>query len=712
LSAAPNKQDKARWEYLLAQLFELSGKYPEAEKYYTKVSSHTVDPILDIYARLYAIRVNKNEEKAIEKNVSELLKMAKRDRYQAYQDIIYYMAAQMHLQGNNVDEAMKLLLKSTVALSNNASQRNRSFLQLATLAYEKKLYKNAAAYYDSLNLTDTSIRNVEAIVARKTSLKNLVTHLIIAERQDSLQHIAAMPEDERKEWVKKLVKQLRKEQGLKEDAAKSTIVAAPISVPNTLFQPGGNAKGEWYFYNASSKTRGLSEFKSRWGNRPNVDNWRRGSTIIAGGANQTLAQQALNNSNGKGDAGLALNFDNLYNNLPLTAAALQLSNDSLQQALFEMGKVYIQQLEDCVSGTATFELLRSKFSQFAKMDEVLFNLYYCYQKNGETAKAAPVKNLLSNNFSASNFTTIVNTGKDPSNQKGNEAATKAYESIYDLFIEGKFAAALSAKKEADSKFGKSYWTPQLLYIESVYYIRQREDSTAIKTLEAILQQFGTTPLAAKATNLIDVLRRRAAIEEELSKMQITRAIDTQNVVTSTVVTPPVAQPNIVAPALNNIKDTVTQQLPPATVNTPQPIDTAAVKPIAVAPLSAYNYSPAEEHFVVLVLNKVDPVFVNEAKNAFIRYNRETYYNKSINAALETIDAENRILLLSPFTNEQEALAYVDKAKPKTSTEILPWLKGGKYSFLIITSKNLSLLKEKKDVEAFRAFLNQFLPGKF
>ncbi len=69
---------------------------------------------MDIYARLFAIRVNKDGgEKTIEKNVAELVKMAKRDKYADYRDIIYYMAAQMQLEGNNVDGAIALLLKST-----------------------------------------------------------------------------------------------------------------------------------------------------------------------------------------------------------------------------------------------------------------------------------------------------------------------------------------------------------------------------------------------------------------------------------------------------------------------------------------------------------------------------------------------------------------------------------------------------------------------
>jgi hypothetical protein len=50
-------------------------------------------------------------------------------------------------------------------------------------------------------------------------LNKLASNLEVIERQDSLLRIAAMPENERKDFVKKIVKDLRKSQGLKgEDA--------------------------------------------------------------------------------------------------------------------------------------------------------------------------------------------------------------------------------------------------------------------------------------------------------------------------------------------------------------------------------------------------------------------------------------------------------------------------------------------------------------
>ncbi|MEI2822300.1 MAG: hypothetical protein V9F02_02575 [Chitinophagaceae bacterium] len=335
------------------------------------------------------------------------------------------------------------------------------------------------------------------------------------------------------------------------------------------------------------------------------------------------------------------------------------------------------------------------------MDEVIFNLYFCYQKNGATTKAADIKKLMETNFPASNYTTIVTTGKDPL-AKGNQSdATKAYEKVYDEFIEGNFEAAIADKKLADSQYGKNYWTPQLMYIEAVYYIKQRKDSTAHSILSDLISSFDGTPLAIKATNLRSVLARRAQIEEELKNLVVTRNEDT--VATKT--------PDIYWVNTQQPKPDTTQKLnlgnQPTTDNNK---NNNNQKPDV--PIGNYTFNAADAHLVIFILNKVDPVYVNESKNAFARYNRETYYNKPMTAVLSELDTENKLLLISPFKNAAEALDYVEKTKSKVSSEIVPWMKAGKYSFIIATEKNLNILTASKDLELYKSFLNQHFPGKF
>ncbi len=726
LSNANSKTEKARWEYLLAQLYEKTDKHQQAENWYNKSISHTTDPIMDIYARLALVRVNKDSSgNYVEKNIATLLKMAKRDKFDDYRDIIYYMAAQMQLEINNMDEALALLLKSTKYTANNPAQRNKAFLQLAELSFAQRKYRQSYNFYDSLQLGDPTIQDPDAIVNRKMILAKLASNIEVIERQDSLQRIAALPEDERKTFIRKMVRQLRKAQGLKDEgiAMKSLPSQQQSTTTPSLFADN-NKKGEWYFYNKNSRQKGLTDFESKWGKRPNTDNWRRSTAITANSRGRNTQQpiDAGSNNQKTTPEETEITFDGLNEKLPLTTEKMQQSNDSVQAAMFDAGMVYIQELEDCTAGTETFEELRNRFPRHTKMEDILFNLYYCYNKHGETLKAAAIKKLMNEQYAGSNLTAIVTTGKNPQAKDPETAATKTYEKVYDLFIEGNFTEAIAQKKIADSIYGSNHWTPQLLYIEAVYHIKQRQDSTASVALNNILRQFEGTPLAAKAATLLDVLNRRSAIEEELRNLVIEMpAEDTNSRQPVVAVTkPPVSQPaatinDTVAKKDIAVTDSVAtvpvSKSPVAVINKPA-VDTINKQPVKETPVLSYHFEAEAPHYVVIVLNKVDPIFINEAKNAFARYNRDTYYNKQMQAELIEIDADNRLLLISPFKNAAEALTYVDQTKPKTANEIIPWLKGGKYNYSIITDKNLELLKNSKDIDKYKQFLEKNVPGKF
>ena len=292
------------------------------------------------------------------------------------------------------------------------------------------------------------------------------------------------------------------------------------------------------------------------------------------------------------------------------------------------------------------------------------------------------------------------TVKNPLSPGTNSGVTKKYEDIYDLFIEGKFAQALEQKKAADEKYGDNFWTPQLLYIEAVYHIKQREDSTAILVLNSIVSKFPGTPLAAKASNLLDVLSHRNEIETELQNLVINMPKEEPRKST-TVIKP-------VQPVINTTKPPDQ----PTTITNNKPASDSTINRPPKTVVSPFIHTPDVAHYVVIILTKVDNVFVNEAKNAFYRYNRETFYNKLMSAELYNLDTENNLLLISPFKNAQEATDYVDKTKPVTATEIIPWLKGGRFAFSVITEKNLDLLKAGKDIENYKNFINQYFPGKF
>src|SRR5690606_8265937 len=183
----------------IAQLYEQAGNAELATLFYERAKKRTLDPVLEVYAILNGIRQKTSDSVSTEKSVEELKKMGKRDRYSKYRDIIYYTAAQIELDRNNIHGAKAMLHKATSATAeiNNPAQRTRAFLLLADLLYHEKNFSEAKRFYDSVNNNDPGVSDPIAFDQRKETVHQIVDQLEIINRQDSLQHLAAMPEADR-----------------------------------------------------------------------------------------------------------------------------------------------------------------------------------------------------------------------------------------------------------------------------------------------------------------------------------------------------------------------------------------------------------------------------------------------------------------------------------------------------------------------------------
>lgn len=725
LDVADDKEGKARMEFLAGQLFQVTGNNEEAVKWYGKSASDTKNPVMEVYANLNSIKAYRDSsDKMLQDKLDNLFKMAHRDKYTDNKDIIYYAIAQVELERKDTTSAEQMLKKSIFYNTDeNPDQRSQSFLLLADINYDRQKYVEAKNFYDSLSLSSITDENDKnRINLRQPGLTIIAENLAAIHVEDSLQTVAAMPKDKRDALIKKTVRLLRKQQGLKEDTEE-------ININPAIQQQGSKdifnttaAGSDWYFNNLSLKSTGFNQFRQKWGDRPNTDNWRRMAAIKAEQASDNgddpddSDQNTVRASGVKGaplpgknvrpatnnvDEDGEITFDALLANLPLSEDQLKASNDKIADALFANGQAFQDKLEDYPSAIASYESLLKKYPGNNNQEQALFNLYYCYNKIGRTFSADSVRNALAKNFPDSKTTAKLINPK-ATQVKENDPATAKYKDIYNLFIEGKFEEAKDEKAKADSVYGNSYWTPQLLYIESIFYVSRKEDSTAIEKLTSLKDLNPQSPLAEKATTMIDVLQRRSEIEEYLTNLQITRndKEDAAPVVDLTPVRPTIQKTVITRDSVVN--KNVTQ---PAKTK----VDTTSGASIVI---KNFEFVATDSQYVAIVLNKVDPVYINEAKNAFNRYNQVTYYNQKLTMTPVKLDDQYNVVLIGPFADAVAAMAYVDKTKPITTSRILPWLAADKYSYSIISQSNLDVLKETKDVDGYKKLLEKVLPGKF
>ena len=237
--------------------------------------------------------------------------------------------------------------------------------------------------------------------------------------------------------------------------------------------------------------------------------------------------------------------------------------------------------------------------------------------------------------------------------------------------------------------------------------------------------------------MIDVLKRRKEIESYLHNLNVDRKddnllrgidLDSTNPVTGLKVrkkyipfTPPaeltpisktlsiIADKNTVGTGFNPVAKKDSVALPKSGLKVLE-LDNLVKQP--VADKNSFSFNASDTQYVVVILEKVDPIFVNEGRNAFNRFNQERFPNQKIEMIIKKIDDQHQFLLFGPFINAAEALSYIDKTRPVTGSRIIPWLTPDKYGFSMISNHNMEVLLKTNNLEGYKAFIHGVFPDKF
>ena len=768
LDAATDNRERARWEYLNAQLYQASGEDAKAARLYESVIRLTTDPVMEAYARIQRIGLYSasGDSAKVKEGFRELLQMADKAKYEEYRHLVYHAAARLQEDLGNDRATVKYLQASLAANKTDQKHRNRVFLELGDLAYRIKDHRLALNSYDSATLDDLPPGKKSEVTFRKGILSDIVFHMDRVRREDSLQRIAAMPEAKRDELLKGMVRKWKKEQGIKEvDATASTgNSSSPLArdgQPVDMFAIN-ESKGEWYFYNAGLKSQGFRQFQTRWGKRPNLDNWRRiaavNSQLNADNATPGMALDAPDKTVARSRPDKAadmqeMTMESLMADLPLTEDQRKASDDSIQSSLFALGKTFHDRLDDCAETIRHLESLVDRFPKTTYLEESLFMLTRCHGKTGNASKADMYRGHLERGFPGSRSVRFL---KDPEGEARKEKerdqeVTRDYEEVYKRISDGRYDEARALKARLDSARGENPWSPQLLYIDAVLNAREGRDSMALGALDRLIRLYPESEVTDKAKTLQDVLKRRKEIEESLARMKVSRdtseglARALASAPASTQARPEAPKATVTAPQPEKPVERKPEPAPPVAANAPLPAmanptpptaDTVSAKaqPVAQAPppvptpilappplpappppaknSSGFVFEPKTPHTVALLLEKADIAYVSEARYSLNRYNGRAFPALGLEVDKVSVSKDLDIVLVKTFPDLAAAMEYLETVRTEARKTIIPWMPATMYSLAPFTEANLEVLKRDKDLPAYLTFIRENVPGKF
>jgi len=128
----------------------------------------------------------------------------------------------------------------------------------------------------------------------------------------------------------------------------------------------------------------------------------------------------------------------------------------------------------------------------------------------------------------------------------------------------------------------------------------------------------------------------------------------------------------------------------------------------------YTIRAAEAQMVAIVLENIDPAYVNEVTYSIS--NSPLRNSATASVVVEKKKLRDKlwlVLLRSPsFVSATDAYAYIEYLKPVAQKNILSWLDAAKYRYILLSEENLNKLLEDPTLDVYESILKKTYPGKF
>ncbi len=443
--------------FALGQTYYYKDSLNLSKEYFQKSIKNNSDINMGFYARIYIAKSFdlSDEEKAI-KSFKKLLKDKKNLEYQ---DRIYYEMARYYLKNNKYDESIKNFQKAIRLNISNKEVLFNSHLEIANIFYEKKNnYIIAQKYYDSA-VTNINRENeyFDKIKKRSGVLNNLIKNLDVISKNDSLLDLIKLPEEE----IKKIINIKIAKENKKREKQKRIINQSYNMSEEPMIIKIKTDEGVWYFDNPILISNGIREFEIKWGKRDLVDNWRFISKVVFKISEETNEEEDLEDlkeeENEKSDG-----VDKLYSKLPFTEENKEKLYVEIEEALAEVGKIYIQKLNEIDKGIKSHLKFIERFPNSLKLADIYYQLFLIAENKND------YKNIILNKFPNSIFSKlIINPNYEIDEFKEYNYLLNIYKDLYQSLTNDKNEVVISKVDSLSNIYQKSIVFQNILLLKSI-----------------------------------------------------------------------------------------------------------------------------------------------------------------------------------------------------------------------------------------------------
>lgn len=492
-------EEKARYNFILGQLFEKTNATDSAYAYYQKViDMKRKSP------RRYVIQAHGRQAAQFDYKTGDTLVFMEKykelleDREnRPYLDALNHQVALFYDKQNLDPQAKKYYNKSLRSKSADRYLMASNHRNLAEINFENAKYPVAGMYYDStMTYLNARSREFKSIKKKRDNLNDVIKYETIAQNNDSILHIVALSQKDRitffEDYIVKLIDQEQREKARMEAAAKRA-ASMPMGNPDAMaggdlngsFGPksstqpatalsknsisketavarvpvnggsgasggvsqalGGNSK--FYFYTPSTVSFGKLEFQKKWGKRALTENWRwaddqkrqnsPGIDAVAGNDSLAIAEK---------DKPLDPKYTTEFylKQLPTSQKILDSLATERNFAYYQLGTIYKEKFKEYQRAADKLEKLLVNNPEERLVLPAKYNLFKIYEII-DPAKAATYKQQILTGYPDSRYAEIIRNPLSETLNNGSPGAV--YGALYKKYEKGD-AREVLAESEA------------------------------------------------------------------------------------------------------------------------------------------------------------------------------------------------------------------------------------------------------------------------
>ncbi len=277
---APRADLKARYAFLAAQLFEKASEPERARRMY--------EACLKSQPRDYAMLLEAQLRRSLngggvnpKKLFQELHELLREPKNADFADRIYFSLGELAQQWDEEDRAYGYYQQSFAAgRSERPMVLGLAYARHGAMALERQAYARAQVDFDSAALVlPATYMGREGFQKKAKSLKALVDALTLAELGDSLVRLSLRSDADLERQFEVYIANLKKAEDAEAErqrrlAQLAELRSASAELDAAAPAAGGAAGGGWAVYAPALRAKGAAAFRQKFGERPNVDNWR------------------------------------------------------------------------------------------------------------------------------------------------------------------------------------------------------------------------------------------------------------------------------------------------------------------------------------------------------------------------------------------------------------------------------------------------------